>query len=425
MSIFARTALCLFTLAAAPAAAAAQPPLPQPLPPAAEPTPSDPVAEPPVADEGVAVGEPNPAAPEDEDPSVKVTYDNGLVAESANEEFEMKINLRTQTRFEAVRKDSIDDWQNHFVIPRLRFQLEGHAWGEDTTYKSEFDFSNRGNPILKDFYVDHAFYMPFQDVHVRGGQWKKPFARHELVSDFGSEFNERALANGLVDIGRDLGLAIHNGYDKSPDGLEWAVGVFNGTGDADRSPSTLSCDDPDDARTCTPSTPSNTPTDLDTLLVAHVGWNMGGIKGYTEADLEGGPLRLSVGLSYQADFNDFNKDLEGDLLVEHGAVLDGLVKYEGIDVQAAAYMLKRGSADPDYSYLGQAGYMIVPKKYQVAARYSLTPAGSDDDVQELLGAFTWFFKGQNFKWATDAGIIKASASDTTDIQVRSQIQALF
>jgi hypothetical protein len=69
--------------------------------------------------------------------------------------------------------------------------------------------------------------------------------------------------------------------------------------------------------------------------------------------------------------------------------------------------------------------MIVPKKYQVAARYSLTPAGSDDDVQELLGAFTWFFKGQSFKWATDAGIIKASASDTTDIQVRSQIQALF
>ena len=420
MSISVRTALCLLTLAVGPAAAAAQPPLPQPAPPAAEPSPdpapaTDPASEP-TADE--------PAA-EEHDPAVHVTYEDGLVARSADEEFEMNVNLRTQTRFEAVFEDSISDWQNHFVIPRLRFQLEGHAWGEDTTYKSEFDFSNRGNPALKDFYVDHAFYMPFQDVHVRAGQWKKPFARHELVSDFGSEFNERALANGLNDIGRDLGLAIHNGYDRSPDGLEWAVGVFNGTGDADKSTSSLDCDEPDDARTCTPSTPSNTPTDLDTLFVAHVGWNMGGIKGYSEADLEGGPLRLSVGLSYQADFNDFNKDLEGDLLVEHGAVLDGLVKFEGIDVQAAIYARKRGSADPDFSYLGQAGYMIVPKTYQVAARYSWTPAGSSDDVQEALGAFTWFFKGHNFKWATDAGIIKASASDTTDIQVRCQIQALF
>lgn len=411
MSISVRIALCLFTLALVPTAAAAQqPPPPQP------------------SAEDVAVGEPNPATPEpvaEEKPAVSLTYDNGLVAKSADGEFEMKTSLRTQTRIEAVRKDSIDDWQNHFVIPRLRFQLEGHAWGKETTYKSEFDFSNRGNPILKDFFVDHSFHTPIQDVHVRGGQWKKPFARHELVSDFGSEFNERALANGLVDIGRDIGLAIHNGYDKSPDGLEWAVGVFNGTGDADRSPSTLNCEEPDDPTSCTPTTPSNTPTDLDTLLVAHVGWNMGGIRGYSEGDLEGGGLRLSVGLSYQADFNDFQKDLDGDLLVEHGAVLDGMVKVEGFDAQAAVYMLKRGSADPDYSYLGQAGYFLVPKTYQVAARYSWTPAGTDDDVQEILGAFTWFFEGQSFKWATDAGVIKFSASDTTDVQIRSQIQAVF
>lgn len=425
MSASVRFAVCLFTLVLGPALASAQPPAPLPAPEPAPTTDPPPATTPDPAVTTEPAPEPAATAEADKPPG-SIHYDGGFIAESGDDQFELKIGIRTQTRLEITRREALDEFQSHFVVPRLRLQLEGYAWGKANAYKVEFDFANRGDPVLKDFFIDHTFAaIAGQDVHVRGGQWKKPFARHELVSDYASEFNERALANGLVDIGRDLGVMVHNGYDKSPDGLEWALGVFNGQGDADRPAATLDCDDPADASTCTVTTPTNTPADLSPVVVARVGWNMGGIKGYSEGDLEGGPFRLAVGASYQANLNDFAKDVDGDLLVEHGAEVDAIAKYEGIDVQGAAYMLKRGSADPDYAFFGQAGYFVVPKTYQLAARYSLTPAAGDDDVQEILGAFTWFFKGHNFKWATDGGVIVTSATDSNDLQIRTQLQAAF
>jgi Phosphate-selective porin O and P len=388
-----------------PAAAAAQA---EPEPPPAEA--SEPAAEP----------ESEPAA----EPAASIKYDKGFTAESGDGKFELKAGIRTQTRLEIVREEAADEFESHFVIPRLRLQLEGHAFGEANSYKVEFDFSNRGNPGLKDFFFDHA-YRP--DIHIRVGQWKKPFARHELVSDFSSEFNERAIANGLVDIGRDLGVAVHNGYDKSPEGLEWAVGVFNGQGDADRSRQTLDCDDETDPTSCVPTPPTNVPADFGPLLVARVGWNMGDVKGYTEGDMEGGPLRLGVGASYQLDLNDLEEDAAGDPLLEHGAVIDAIVKVSGFDVQGAVYLLKQGDADPELSFLGQAGYFVIPEKLQVCARYSLLPnlAVDDENTQEILGAFDIYFKGHNFKWMTDAGAIVSSADEETDLQIRTQLQAVF
>jgi hypothetical protein len=371
-----------------------------------------------------AEAEPVAAPPDDAEPAGSIHHDGGFIAESGDGEFSLKIGIRTQTRLEVFRREAADEFQSRFVVPRLRLQLEGFAWGKQNAYKAEFDFSNRGDPVLKDFFLDHTFATG--NVHLRGGQWKKPFARHELVSDYASEFNERALANGLVDIGRDLGVMLHNGYDRSPDGLEWAVGVFNGQGDADRSTSSLDCEDPTDATTCTPTPPTNTPGDFGPVLVARVGWNMGGIKGYSEGDLEGGPLRVAVGASYQADLNDLQEDIDGDLLVEHGAEVDALVKIEGFDVQGAVYLFKQGAADPDLSFLGQAGYFLVPKTFQVAGRYSYLPDDADENIQEILGAFNWYFKGHGLKWASDAGVIMSSAGEgATDLQIRTQLQATF
>jgi hypothetical protein len=362
------------------------------------------------------------AAQTDEpEPSATLKYDKGFIVTSGDGDFELKTGIRSQFRYELVSLESADEIQSRFYIPRLRLQLEGHAFGKANTYKVEHEFHGRGQTILKDFYVNHAF---SPTVQVRLGQWKKPFARHELISDFASEFNERSLANGLVDIGRDLGVMLHNGYDKSPE-IEWAVGVFNGQGDADRNRQVLTCTDPADATSCSVGAPTNVPADIGPLFVARVGWNMGGIKGYSEGDLEGGPLRVAIGASYQADFNDFEKDANDDVQLEHGAVVDALIKVAGADLQGAAYMLKVGQADADFSFFGQAGYFLVPERFQLCGRFSYLPAGEDDNVQEILGAFNVYFKGHNLKWATDAGAILTSASDTTDYQVRTMVQLVL
>jgi phosphate-selective porin OprO/OprP len=361
--------------------------------------------------------------PVESEPTVSTKYDKGFTLATSDEEFELKAGIRSQFRVEIFRADQDDaEFQSHFVVPRLRLQLEGFAFGKDNTYKVEFDMANKGSALLKDFFVNHAFSPTLQ---LRAGQWKKPFSRHEIVSDFGSEFNERAIVNEWSGAGRDLGVALHNGYEKSPDGIEWAVGMFNGTGEKPKQ--TVTCTDPADASTCTPSTPTNVPADFDPELVARVGFNTGGIKGYSEGDLEGGPFRLGVAASYRLNFNQFKKDADDSLVLEHGVELDGLVKVENFDAQAGVYFVKVGEADLDLGFLVQAGYFVVPKTTEVAARFSLIPdeAVEDESLMETRLAFDWYFSGHNFKWASDAGFLSSTAAETNDFQVRSQLQLVF
>jgi hypothetical protein len=428
-----------FLLLAVPAHAQ---PTPAPTPPAPTPAPTTPAPVPgpepttapepapaPVNEAPTATPEPSadpagtPTNLPEEPATVSAKYDKGFTLATSDDEFELKAGVRSQFRIEMFKADEDDaEFESHFVIPRLRLQLEGFAFGKQNTYKVEFDMGNRGDPTLKDFYVNHAFN---DTVQIRAGQWKKPFSRHEIVSDFGSEFNERAIANAWAGAGRDLGVAVHSGYEKSPDGIEWAAGVFNGTGE--KPSQTVTCEDPADPETCVPSTPSNVPADFDPEFVARVGWNTGGIKGYSEGDLEEGPMRLGVAAGYRLNFNRLQKDADDALILEHGIELDGLLKVAGFDAQAGLFFLKVGEADLDLGFLVQAGYFVVPKTAEFAARFSLIPDGAveDESLMETRLAFDWYFHGHNFKWMTDAGFLTSTAAETNDIQARSQIQLVF
>ena len=365
-------------------------------------------------------GAPPAPAPEpvEEESNTRVHYDKGFTLDAGD--FLLKAGLRSQSRLE-VRKPDGGEWMSAFQIARLRLQLEGHAFGEDNDYKVELDMG-KGQVGLKDFYLNRTLAPNFQ---VRIGQWKIPFSRAELVSDFGSAFLERSIANDWSPAGRDVGVAVHNGYEKSPEGLEWAVGLYNGTGERGRQ--RLDCDDPADASSCTVTTPSNVPSDFDPAFVARVGWNIGGIKGYSEGDLEGGAPRLAVGASYRADFNRFVKDADGDPIVDHALEADLMLKVRGFDLQGAVYLQASTGSDAELGFFGQGGYFVVPKKALVAGRFSVIPDELDPEERmlEALAGFTWFWSGHALKWMTDAGILHSGAADATAVQIRSQIQLYF
>jgi hypothetical protein len=349
-----------------------------------------------------------------------LTYDGGFTLASADGDFELTMGLRTQLRFEAVRADAGDDaeFAARFSLPRVRLQLEGHAYGEATTYKLELEAANKGLALLKDLFVDHAF---AGGVHVRVGQWKKPFNRAELVSDFGSVFHERSPQNELAGAGRDQGVALHNDYERSPAGVEWAVGVFNGGSDK---PS-ISCTapaDPADPPTC--GLPTNLPADFGPLLVAHLGWNSPNMKGYSEGDLEGGPLRYALAASYKVNLSDLDEDADGNLLLQHAVALDAMLKVHGFDLSGALALVKHGQADAELGFYGQAGAVLMPRRLLGAVRFAQVPEG-DDDKQEILGAIDWLWKGHKAKWMLDAGVIRHTGPDTTDLQIRSQLQLVL
>ena len=138
--------------------------------PPVDPATSDVVAEPP-APEAPPVDTqpaPEPAPPAADGHAISAKYDKGLTFETADGEYELKLGIRSQFRLEAARPDVAGtEFATRFSVPRLRLQLEGHAYGEANGYKVEFDMANKGFALLKDFFIDHAF---AKDLHLRAGQ---------------------------------------------------------------------------------------------------------------------------------------------------------------------------------------------------------------------------------------------------------------
>ncbi len=355
---------------------------------------------------------------------VKVSYDKGTILETEDGMFEVKLTVRNQLRVESTRPLEDDsEASTRFYVPRSRLGFDGHVFGEDTRFKIEIAVGDRGSfGFLRDVYVERKL---AEGAWVRAGQWKRPFNRQEMVSDFASEMNERANTAEFVGGGRDLGVAVQSEVEKSPDGLEWAAGVFNRfSGGSDRPPILTGCEqDPTTmAIDCTTPPPTTAPDDFGPAVVARVGWNQGGIKAYSEGDLEGGPLRFAVGASYKVDL----ADLSGDY--SHGAEVDAMVKVGGFALELGGYMMKLATASSArFGGLVQGGYFVMPKRLEVAVRLASAPTkvGREQEV-EARGAVNVYWQGHAFKLVTDVGVVQTTATaDEPDLQARSMLQLVF
>ncbi|MBA3501438.1 MAG: OprO/OprP family phosphate-selective porin [Myxococcota bacterium] len=368
-----------------------------------------------------------------QDEQLTVTYDRGLTFASRDGKFGLRIQFRNQLRFETTRPtEDNSQFASHFLIPRARLTVDGHVFGKTTRYRLESTFGDTGSfSFIRDLFVDQQ--LSPAKVWLRAGVWKRPFNRQELVSDFASEFNERAITATFAGGGRDLGLAIHNDYEKSPEGLEWVIGVFNAFNGGEDRPDIGGCTTNAMTGTTACPPPTNFPVDFGPTIVAHAGWNSGDIKGYSEGDLEGGPLRWAAGAAYKIDLANLGEGDEESVSdnLSHGLQVDGMLKASGVSVEVGAYMMKIKSADAGFGAFGQLGYMLVLKRVQAAGRFALAPdpRNADRDLIEARVAVNLFWQGHAWKWATDAGVLKTTGedpmtmeSDKPDFVLRSMLQ---
>lgn len=397
----------------------------EPAPPVSPPDAPPPVAEPVVVP---PVAEPVSPPPPHDVPAIEARYQRGLTFSTADRAFELRVSFRNQIRFDSHRTtDGDDQFASRFSVPRSRLQIDGNFLGETNRYKLEFSMGDLGSfSFVRDIFVEKR--ISNTPVWIRAGQWKRPFNRQELVSDFYSEFNERANVAAFVGGGRDIGVAIHNDYEKSPEGLEWVFGVFNGfSGGSDRPVIASTCPQTTmpGSVLCTTPAPTTVPSDFGPALVARVGWNVGKIKGYSEGDLEGGGPRLAVGLSYKIDL----ANLASTDALSHGLEIDAMFKRDGLGVLVGGYAMKLKTADVQYGALVQPGYFVIPKHGQVAARFAYAPVGSQKQI-EGRAAFNWYWEGHSWKWATDVGVVKLTEGSSTmtspaDMQLRTMLQAML
>lgn len=361
-------------------------------------------------------------------------YDDGFFIASEDGAYRLRANAMLQARY---TYEDIDEgegadrtFESAFSLPRARLKLGGHVFSEDWRYGFQADFGS-GFVTLRDYYVDAA--LGDGGARLRIGQFKRPFSRQFLNSGGALELVDRAITHAAFGASRDLGLMVHNG--QPGDGLEWALGVFNGTGDRPRFSGTADVDLTTGEGTVSGSF-RNVPDQFDPMLVGRLAYDFGGEAGriwaYDEGDLDGGPLRAAVGISVVGDFDVAD---EGAMAVL--AEVDYIIKVDGFAHSSALYvaLAEDPSSDDDalsleaYGLHTQLAYLI-DETVQPAVRYALVDYDDGDaaDRTEITGGVGVLFgRGHDLKWTTDAGYLVTGRGDGArgDVLARTQLQLAF
>ncbi len=396
------------------------------------------VAEEVVAEEPVAAPEAASASAESEAPAAAaavkpaklspptVGYNGGFFVGSPDGAFKLAINGRLQARlvFESLDGDPREN-QSQFSLPRVRLKLSGHAFSERIAFALEFDFG-KGGVRLKDGYAEFKILDRWLFVEV--GQFKRPFSRQQLSSSAKQQFVDRAITDAYFKGGRDLGVMLHSHKMKAP--IEYAVGLFNGTGDKGLLSGDVVVDPYTGEGGIESGTVSNVPDLMDPMLVARLGWHTKDFDGYSESDTNHSDFGFAIGGGVVLDFDADNDD---DSAVR--AEVDYALKFKGLSSSGAFYLATAQAglefSDQAWDAVGlhvQVGYAIKGVVEPMVRYARILPNGYYNDSQEIRGGFSVFFHGHNLKWSTDVGILTdgvAGLDDAVDVQVRSQVQLAF
>jgi hypothetical protein len=296
--------------------------------------------------------------------SFTVTSDDG--------DWQLRLGLATQLqyRLDATDVDLSEDraTEDRVIARRVRPTLRGHLVTRDLGYYLHLSAAPGGVELM-DLYVDYAV-RP--SLRARIGQWKIPFTRFRIASFKDLTLVDWPIATAYFGAERQMGVALHNGYERTPRGLEYEAGVFSGVnaraahavglsrlhGEAVESPSDLADPAP--------------PASIHPELVAHAAYNLGGIDASSDTDWTGGPLRLSAGLSAAWDLDpdpaaDLSLRLAPEVLAKLRQLSLGLVLYLGFARRGGSVTEQRLAM---MGALAQLSYLFA-QRLELAARYSV------------------------------------------------------
>jgi phosphate-selective porin OprO/OprP len=419
-------------------------------------------------------------------PSISYKEGKGFVFETPDNRFSLAVGGRIQVRYTLTDVDErfvnpqkgTEDSQT-FDVQRMRLWWEGTAFTPDLFYKVQIDAVGGGGDILRDAELGYILIQDY--LVVKGGQMKTTYCRQEMTSSGRLEFVDRSVACNNFRFERDKGVQLYGNPWNSL--IEYYAGAYNGTG-------------------------RNGPANPDTnfLYVGRFVVNPLGPVPYSEADF--GPTEsplFALGMSYgyeKAKASEFTTaattgpsatDPDMTVITQTGQAQNNVpylrmiqpyynrlantnaltvevqnlewdfaFRWLGLDVNfeyyksfnansafpaaapAAPYVLPPGNFN-GHGYYTQAGYFIIPKKLQMAFRYStitpnekavVTKASGSEVTQgqdEMLGAISYYFAQHNLKLQTDFGPVNqygvrdvaGQVTDQHNFRWRVQAQLIF
>ncbi|HCU23973.1 MAG TPA: hypothetical protein DF383_03070 [Deltaproteobacteria bacterium] len=327
-------------------------------------------------------------------------YDKGFFIQTPDGKFKLVFGGYAQFQLEYERANGENEVG--FRVRRARLAFSGNLASKDLTYKFQIDLAKFKDELLLDAYMNYKFY---EALEVRFGQFTIPWIRQHQISSSNQEFVDRSLASneflvfhdadsngdGIPDKrirnGRDVGLMVHGkAFEKK---LEYQGGIFNGSG--------------------TNSLNINNQM----VYAGRAVYNFLGQAGYEEGDYA---YHEDPALYFGSGGNYFVSDLTSDKVAQFGAETG--LKYKGLSLQGEFFYRHQNPGEEtagkknDYGYYAQAGYFVIPKRLELAARASAVfLEGNQNDKAEYMAGINTFIYGQHLKFQTDYSYLPTNTKD--------------
>ncbi len=353
-------------------------------------------------------------------PPPQVGFDKGFFIASPDDAFRLVLGGRVQFRFvyENVAGEPRGN-EAHFELPRMRFKMGGHLFDKRIEYKAQIDFA-KGQVSLKDAFLD---IVGNEWLILRMGQFKTPYSRQFIASSTKQHFVDRSITHKAFAPDRDVGILLTSDWKKAP--LEYAIGVFNGTGDAGAFSGTVLVDPTTGEGDLLSAHSSNVPDVPHPMIVTRVGWHTQGFDGYDESDLGNSDFGVGLGGGLYVDL-----DADGGDDSAIGWQGDVSLKVRGFSTTAAVYaVMEQSGAEFTDQALNSVGFhasvaYAIKSRVEPALGYGrITPTDASGDTQEILGGVNVYFFKHNIKWVTDAAALIDGAD--ADFRLRTQFQLDF
>ena len=408
---------------------------------------------------------PSPASPL-ESSDVRVGYDDGFVIEgrelndleAADFPYRLKINGWGQLRHTNFNSQGTQPDLNQFQLIRARLVFSGHAFSPDFSYFVQLDgASNSGDEVtVLDYYLTydlghHLWNFEPGTFALKTGMYKMPFTLARYLSGQQFQFADRSVASTFFDVNRSLAWGAEGQLLVLPKPLHWETAIFNGlvTGGAETGSS----------------------GDLDNNFAYSFRlWSFPtGEWGYGEqADFEF-HCDPATRVGFAAAFSTINRsgstEFDEIRVVDSGSelasiipaaidqysvalfALDASLKYRGWSFTSEYYFRNingfQGGTLPDlfdHGFWLEAGYFLVPEKFELLARWSRvmgesgTLGATEQSSDERAAGFVWYWRRQQAKLTIDATYLDGAPINSQSLDIfpgdrgwlaRTQIQFSF
>jgi len=352
-----------------------------------------------------------PPPPPPPEPPKTTGYNKGFYIQTADGRYRLQINGYAQFLTEYDRIGGKNTFG--FSPKNVRITFSGNIFTKKLTYKLQLDFAQFKDNLLLDTWFN---YHINDNVEFRVGQQDVPWIRQLIISSSNLELVDRSIAavefantipqdtnndgkpDKLTKNGRDIGVVVQGTPLHKK--LEYNVGFFNGSG----------------------TNATNFNNQL--LYTGRAVYNITGDFGYEEGDYAFTEHPASF---FGASGNYSERDITNDKVSQFGAETG--VKYKGMALQGEFFYrhLKPGDTTlttaNDYGYYAQAGYFILPKRFEVDARASqIFLQGVRNDKAEFMLGLNGFLVGQHLKVQTDYSVLPSNTKNGVETAQRWRLK---